>query len=116
MTIYDFVETLRDSYPFDPDFLMDEETAAGDLENFRADGWDLPDGITPRLYADAWNSQVQVEDEDGKPVCYMAAVALMDDEIREALHSEHAGKVTPQEFYDLYCEAHREKHNEDFTV
>lgn len=35
------------------------EDAAYNLENFRADGVDLPDGITPETYADAWNDAVE---------------------------------------------------------
>lgn len=39
------------------------EDAAYDLENFRTDGLDLPEGITPETYAEAWNEAV-AEDRD----------------------------------------------------
>ena len=43
-----------------------------------------------------------------------AAAALMDDEIREAVHAE--GITDPQEFVGRYCELHHEKYGNEFTV
>lgn len=43
-----------------------------------------------------------------------AAAALMDDEIREAIHAE--GITDPQEFINRYCELHYERYGENFTV
>lgn len=51
---------------------------------------------------------------NGTRVWMQTAAALMDDEIREALHAE--GIADPQEFIDAYCKAHREKYGEDFAV
>ena len=34
---------------------MTAEVAAEDLAFFRAEGWDVPDDITPEEYADIWN-------------------------------------------------------------
>ena len=48
-------------------------------------------------------------------VDFEAAVNLMDDEIREALHAELA-PCTEQEFFDAYCKAHEEKYGEDFAI
>lgn len=48
-------------------------------------------------------------------VDFEAAVNLMDDEIREALHAELA-PCTEQEFFDAYCKAHEEKYGEKFAV
>lgn len=48
-------------------------------------------------------------------VDFEAAVNLMDDEIREALHAELA-PCTEQEFFDAYCKAHEEKYGEEFAV
>lgn len=48
-------------------------------------------------------------------VDFEAAVNLMDDEIREALHAELA-PCTEQEFFDAYCKAHDEKYGEKFAV
>ena len=42
------------------------------------------------------------------------AAGLMDDEIREALHSK--GFDTEQDFADAYCTAHFVKFGEDFVV
>lgn len=44
-----------------------------------------------------------------------AAVALMDDDLREELHAELApcGK---QEFFDEYCRRHQEKFGEEFVI
>lgn len=46
---------------------------------------------------------------------FEAAVNLMDDEIREALHMELA-PCTEQEFFDAYCKAHEEKYGEEFSI
>ena len=54
MTTYEFVRNL-----FDADRngvgRITVEDAALDLRNFRAEGWDLPDDITPEAYAEIWN-------------------------------------------------------------
>lgn len=47
----------------------------------------------------------------GTEINYNAAVAMMDDEIRESI----CGTVdTDQEFFDAYCKAHEEKFGEEF--
>ena len=51
---------------------------------------------------------------NGTKTTMETAAALMDDEIRDALHAE--GIADPQEFIDRYVEAHREKYGEDFAV
>lgn len=48
-------------------------------------------------------------------VDFAAAVALMDDEIREKLHAEMA-PCSNQSFIDAYCKAHKTKFGEDFKV
>lgn len=48
-------------------------------------------------------------------VDFEAAVNLMDDGIREALHAELA-PCTEQEFFDAYCKAHEEKYGEEFAI
>ena len=46
---------------------------------------------------------------------YAAAVELMDDEIREELHS--SGEYDTEEaFLEAYMKAHEAKHGERFTV
>lgn len=62
----------------------------------------------------------------GREVDYVAAVSLMDDEIREALHSslprtvndpaEPARFCTDQEFADAYAAAHEAKFGKEFVV
>ena len=44
-----------------------------------------------------------------------AAVALMDDEIREELHNKLA-PCTEEEFLEAYIEAHFKKYGEVFTI
>lgn len=46
---------------------------------------------------------------------YNQAVNLMDDEIREELHSELA-PCTDEEFLAAYIKAHKEKFGEDFKI
>ena len=53
MTMQEFMEgILNNAIDNGP---MDLDTARTDLENFRRDGWELPEGITPESYMDAWN-------------------------------------------------------------
>ncbi len=53
---------------------------------------------------------------NGKRVDFDAAVNLMDDDIRERLHSE-LEDTSPQAFIDAYAKAHAEKfHGEPFVV
>lgn len=52
-----------------------------------------------------------VKNEFGVDIDFDAAVALMDEDLRE----EIAGTVdTEQEFFDVYCKAHEAKYGEDF--
>lgn len=54
-------------------------------------------------------------DQNGNKIDFDAAVSLMDDNICEELH----GEITPctdQEFYDAYCERHKEVYEEEFRV
>ena len=48
-------------------------------------------------------------------VDFEAAVNLMDDEIREAIHTELV-PCTEQEFFEAYCAAHEEKYGEEFAI
>lgn len=52
-------------------------------------------------------------DENGNPVDFDAAVMLMDDDIREELHSEIA-PCSKQEFLEAYAARHEEKYGEGF--
>lgn len=52
---------------------------------------------------------------NGQQIDFDAAVMLMDDDLREQLHSELA-PCTDQEFMDAYVKAHRDKYNDDFSV
>lgn len=49
------------------------------------------------------------------PVDYEAAVNLMDDDIREAIHAAMA-PCTEQEFLNAYAAAHEAKFDEEFIV
>lgn len=52
---------------------------------------------------------------DGQQVDFDAAVILMEDEIRERLHSEMA-PCGEQEFYDAYAAEDRARFGSDFVV
>ncbi len=52
---------------------------------------------------------------NGRCVDFRAAVAMMDDEIRERLHNELA-PCSDQAFLDAYVDAHAEKYGEEFRV
>ncbi len=62
MGISEFVQGLFDACRVTPEY-MDEQTAADDLDNFMAEGWELPEGITPEIYAEYWNALVQEQEE-----------------------------------------------------
>lgn len=61
------------------------------------------------------NQIIKVTNSCGAEVYYNAAVALMDDEIREALHAELA-PCTEQEFFTAYCKAHEAKYGEPWCM
>lgn len=63
---------------------------------------------TPRLTEEEEHKMIDVKDFD-------AAVALMDDEIREELHRELA-PCTEEEFLRAYEKRHLEKYGEPFTI
>jgi Anti-CRISPR protein AcrIC5 len=44
-----------------------------------------------------------------------AVVALMDDDLREELHSSQEWK-SDQQFVDAYCKAHKKRFGTDFVV
>ena len=52
---------------------------------------------------------------NGKQVDYEAAVVLMDDDLREELHSQLA-PCSEQEFMDAYAPQHAAKFGEQFQV
>lgn len=59
MTTADFVRSLWENDPNGShDEPMDLETARIDLAHFAADGFDLPEDITPESYMEAWNDLV----------------------------------------------------------
>jgi len=71
--------------------------------------------FTPNFVtAYAWQLAERLVDVNGDFVSLDSAVSLMDDDIREDLHAE--GITDPQEFVNRYCERHRQKYNENFTV
>ena len=57
MTITEFVKTLWENSPYGTE-PIDIETARIDLEHFAADGIELPEGITPESYMEAWNDLI----------------------------------------------------------
>ena len=57
MTITEFVKTLWENSPYGTE-PINIETARIDLEHFAADGIELPEGITPESYMEAWNDLI----------------------------------------------------------
>lgn len=51
----------------------------------------------------------------GLEIDWDAAGALMDDDIREAVHAELA-PCTPQAFFDRYCQLHAERYGEPWEL
>lgn len=51
----------------------------------------------------------------GREIDFDAAVALMDDEIREAIHAELA-PCTEQAFFEAYAVAHAEKYGAEWEL
>lgn len=51
----------------------------------------------------------------GLEIDWDAAVALMDDDIREEVHAELA-PCTPQAFFDRYCQLHSERYSEPWEL
>lgn len=43
---------------------MTLETARTDIANYTADGWDLPDDLTPELYMELWNELLTENSSD----------------------------------------------------
>ena len=54
-----------------------------------------------------------VKNDYGVEVDYDAAVAMMDNDIREGLHRKMA-PCSNQAFFDAYCAEHKKKFGEDF--
>lgn len=52
---------------------------------------------------------------NGCEVDFDACVNMMDDDLREQAHTEHA-PCTEQEFIDRYCQLHFDKYGEEFQV
>ncbi|NLV24557.1 MAG: hypothetical protein GXY54_07200 [Deltaproteobacteria bacterium] len=57
----------------------------------------------------------KVKMPDGKEVLFEGAEWYMDDEIRAEIIFEYGG-VSDQEFLDIYCQKHKKKFNEDFSL
>lgn len=58
---------------------------------------------------------MEVVNKNGASINYEAAVALMDDEIREELHAELA-PCTEQEFFSAYEIAHAKKYGVEWEI
>lgn len=60
-------------------------------------------------------NEQNVINQYGKELNFAAAVNLMDDDIREQLHTELA-PCTNQEFFDAYVKAHSQMFGEDWIL
>lgn len=58
---------------------------------------------------------MKVINANGTEIFYEAAISLMDDELREALHDELA-PCTEQEFFTAYEKAHESKFGEAWEL
>lgn len=56
-----------------------------------------------------------VINQHGRELNFDAAVILMDDEIRESLHTKLA-PCTDQQFFDAYAKAHEKKFGEEWEL
>ena len=56
-----------------------------------------------------------IKDSKGYIVDFDGVLPLMDDEIRERTHFNNPN-LTPQEFYDTYCDLHYQEYGEIFTI
>jgi hypothetical protein len=54
-----------------------------------------------------------VNNPHGVKIDFEAAVAIMDNEIREIIHAEHA-PCGAQEFFDAYCGEHETQFGTEF--
>lgn len=61
------------------------------------------------------NNRTVVMTKDDSIVDYDIAVNLMDDDIRESVHSDLA-PCTNQEFFDEYCKRHFDKFGKEFQI
>lgn len=57
----------------------------------------------------------KVVDWDGREIDFDAAVALMDNDIREELHAE-LSPCTEQRFFNAYLEQHYADYGEEFKI
>ncbi len=88
---------------------------------------DVTDGLTfeqiEREIESLADAYAEEEDEDdgtvtnafGVEIDFAAAVALMDDEIREEIHRDIA-PCTEQEFFDAYAAAHEDRFGEEWEL
>lgn len=58
---------------------------------------------------------INVINANGTSIDFDAAVALMDDELRESIHAE-LSPCTEQEFFSAYEAAHAEKFGEEWEL
>ena len=76
-------------------------------------GWDkTPEDVMDQLIELSYGHEAQVMINNG---LFDAAVELMDDEIRERLHSELA-PCSEQEFFTAYEQAHAERYGTDWEL
>lgn len=61
--MYDWVKDIFDSSPVECERITLEE-AEYDLDNFKADGWDLPEEFTATEYRRIWNELVYEQERE----------------------------------------------------
>lgn len=104
-------------------------TASNDTQSSTFTVESVSEASAVRTIADGWTvdsvEQIPVL-LNGQAVDFDAAVSLMDDELREHIHSTIETTVndtsepnrvcTDQEFIDAYAAAHKERFGKDFQV
>lgn len=58
---------------------------------------------------------MKVINMNGTAIDFETAVSMMDDDIRESVHAEHA-PCTEQEFFTAYEKAHAAKYGEEWEL
>jgi hypothetical protein len=72
-------------------------------------------GINKKQHKKGAENMRKVVDWNGREVDFDAAVALMDDDIREELHEE-LSPCSDQRFFNAYLEQHYADFGEEFTI
>jgi hypothetical protein len=94
--------------------LFDGGWRSADIEEIKED-YELTDDETEEILEGLKEIEAEYITYNGSEYKLDDITNLMDDEIREDLHSEYA-PCEAQFFFEKYVEAHEAKFNEEFTI